>query len=405
MASPPTASPMPMTAESLAALALSAPARSTTQKLGEADYEDSAYSVSAPDAADEFAWADDDDFWVMGKMGMQQIAAMNKLMEEQAARPPPPPRQKTAAELAIEKSKAEVDLKAKANERRGACTFYETTDTGRQECNCKCKQYDPWLVLPYSLFSRSDLALDLEPAARRLVAEADLYSEGYWEEDTVKHHYYVYIEEYTPPPFQEQGIKTRIMHYRLRHDVALQDVTQVARLERLGCNLNDILLPKLAKWCDEYYASKRLHEKKAAQVKIEQGHTAAHMVSIRDKGEFLVKDTTWRNNAAISGDFSTEHQSKTKTVAKKVPIPHVDRPRFVCRCGHAAVWHKRADDLLDGRVPPAVRAANPIHAIDLGAGQRQTANVPRAVLQRPDVMLKTGKLVMNDSSGFSGMLD
>eukprot|EP00929_Paragymnodinium_shiwhaense_P057915 TRINITY_DN29007_c0_g1_i1.p1 TRINITY_DN29007_c0_g1~~TRINITY_DN29007_c0_g1_i1.p1 ORF type:complete len:389 (-),score=54.05 TRINITY_DN29007_c0_g1_i1:79-1245(-) len=352
-----------------------------------------------PDAGDQFAWAEDDDYWVMGKMGMQKLAQLNATLDQAKLMPPPQPRPKTPAELAIEKSRADPpDLKTKLPERRGACGMFET-------CNCKCKKYDPVLVLPHSLFTRAELALDFEPAARRLVQEADLYADGYWDEETVKDHFYVYVEEYTPKPFLDEGVRCRTMYYRLRQDIGLEDVAAIPRLEELGSNINDILLPKLAKWCDEYFASKRLHEKQTAVEKQEQGHTAAHMVHIRDQGEFLHSNTTWRSNAASAEDFTEEQQRKNRKRNVCVPVPRVDRPRHVCRCGHGEVWHMRSDNALDVRPPPPQpRAANPIFVIDQGAGQRPLQNLPRSVLARPDVMLNAGKMVMHDSSNFSGML-
>eukprot|EP00913_Durusdinium_trenchii_P018900 g17760.t1 len=148
--------------------------------------------------------------------------------------------------------------------RQGKCTIEGS----------RCRQYDPILFVPQSLMDSLEVSTDLKRAVKQLMEEAtSLTADQRLELLPGLPPHDVYFDLYEPIPngapsfaAERGGIcgRFRIREERWQREMAASSSKlAIKRLSDMQFVCNEMLLPELVSWCDQYKAikAKRLGEK------------------------------------------------------------------------------------------------------------------------------------------------
>jgi len=240
-----------------------------------------------------------------------------------------------------------------------ANTYFAGEDS-KTRC-CPCSKYDPVVTVPNSLFNKTEAAIDLEAAGKRLIVEALQENDGLWDDvdPIIMKNFVVQMDKYTPPIFA--ATPGQVVTYKIRplaraayveQAMHRSEVGALVTLDRVEFELNMYLLPQLLKWCEEFCATKRglLREaKRTVEIQQEQlpDYLKVHGPVRQERAtQTLLHELKWRglasHDAGIKVDASgmvTKSQVGEAKPIHGIHVGHAARPRLVCRCGHAEVWH------------------------------------------------------------------
>jgi len=273
---------------------------------------------------------------------------------------------------------------------------------------CSCDYYDPHLLLPLTSFSKIEMARDIQVAARQMLNECDIKDEN---NRAVRGQDFVVVIEDLPRPSNAPGSPKKRMPgmpyagndglptlggstlccrmkrgQHLRSSVAEADESGIvtreslskARLSSTEYIANQILLPQLHKFCDQYRAVKLARTLDADRDEAEKRKKQPW----KAKGRKI--DTLGRPGSpqAETGLNRVSPPSpNVKSPTNYATPPHLDqpadnahsladileRPHILCRCGHAELWHRRPSNPIQLKgseagargPPPSLRVSVP----------------------------------------------
>lgn len=311
-------------------------------------------------------------------------------------------------------------------------------------CKCECKQYDPQLVLPLSMINKLEIAMDVETAARSLLEQADNFlftpATGFEEHEPLRSSdFIVHVEEIAKPPpevMRERrastaqggrrasmrpsvigvggpqsqsapsgpsaaffdGMAGHLVCFQLRsgkHNSGKtrQERSENARNEVLVAEVNEKLLPHLLRFCEEYRAVKVGQLVEARRE--EEGDRSPTGAS---KKAWIAPKCT-RNSIWIEKPWFVREEEEKKAATH--PDVAIERPRMLCRCGHADLWHHRTQTEKDASTERSEDAdeeksesGNLVRG--KGAGRSLRASAPQ-LRGNGEAVLSRGRLVLKQA--------
>lgn len=319
---------------------------------------------------------------------------------------------------------------------------------------CFCEAYDPHLLLPLTSFSKLEISIDIHVAARQLLEQCGLELKDE-NNKVVRSDDFVAVIDELPKPAEKADLNaTGRMHatgmttatsfrakakadrdesirkafsicapngghlvcYRLRRgDKKLRSsfseqvdsgVVSKEELSRAPLTIteykaNEILLPHLLKFCEEYRAVKVGQALEAARIEAEtrarepwrakgrKGEPQAAVTSAGSTGKAWIPsnlgDVSMRKTMPSRFDHAYEGAPS--------PDETLERPKVLCICGHGELWHKpskqmprRPRAIEDDRglacLPCTDRANAPSRALPVDNAGRATIRGGKLMLAR-----------------------
>ncbi|CAK9063098.1 Putative ATP-dependent RNA helicase A [Durusdinium trenchii] len=220
--------------------------------------------------------------------------------------------------------------------RQGKCTIEGS----------RCRQYDPILFVPQSLMDSLEVSTDLKRAVKQLMEEAtSLTADQRLELLPGLPPHDVYFDLYEPIPngapsfaAERGGIcgRFRIREERWQREMAASSSKlAIKRLSDMQFVCNEMLLPELVSWCDQYKAikAKRLGEK------------AFHLAEERELAKIRRERSQrrYKNPEIQDSELFERGQLRAKKVAEleaKAATEGLDNAVEVCKCGYHQIWHQ-----------------------------------------------------------------
>ncbi|CAJ1398040.1 unnamed protein product [Effrenium voratum] len=296
----------------------------------------------------KFPW-EKEDMWVMGPIGDSLLKKLRAKGPEDFTLPavPAPPM-----------SPSSPSSPAAAASRRGKCKVVGT----------RCRQYDPIIFIPQSLMDGLEIANELRQVTKRLLEEC-ASDKGNGRPEIIHgiapFDLVFELEEPVPngsPVFSQPAKGGLVGKFKIREERWHQEMQKAASikpvLKRLGSLqflCNELLLPELLAWCDQFRAVKLRRCQELAFEKAEARELLGQRRRNGQKRNTAQQDQQLMEKAALRA-------KKLGALAAKAVDETIDVAKEVCKCGYQEVWHESADALLSvGEFPvfepPKVMAA------------------------------------------------